>query len=375
MPSKSSSTSISSTSSDSASANAAAGAEQHDSDLRTLIRKLRKLVLLGAACGLGLAFVIGAAFLAVFYTQSNDLYGKAEELWEGIFCLIATILLTPMALAILRADQSKLKWRKKLRKAFAGKLHSDDVDNAAVNTFVQAVEPVSTPDGETKSKREGSPMGESVPQLGHNYGKTHKPSFLHRVLDLFKAPFRKANRGSTVLFTIPFVTTLREGLEGVVFIGGVSLGLPATSIPLAAIVGLLCGFLVGYIVFRAGSFGKIKIFLLFSTCLLFLISAGLFSRSIYYLQFYKYVQKVGDAAAEGGDGNGSFDSLNYVWHINYGNPENKNSGWGLLNALCGWNNTGTLGSILSYVFYWLAIIAFLGWSLYQEKRAAAIRQK
>lgn len=207
-----------------------------------------------------------------------------------------------MSLAILRADQSKAKWRRKMNKAFAGKLNSSQVDdNIAVAGMVQRVE--------SKDVPATTPASERVPHL-ESEAKPAKAPLGKRMLEAIKAPFRKANRGSTILFTIPFITTLREGLEAVVFVGGVSLGLPATSIPLAAIVGLACGFLIGYIVFRAGGFGKIKIFLLFSTGLLLLIAAGLFSRCIYYFQFFRYVQKVGDAAAEGGDGNGSFDALN-----------------------------------------------------------------
>jgi high-affinity iron transporter len=38
-------------------------------------------------------------------------------------------------------------------------------------------------------------------------------------------------------FILPFITVLREGLEAVVFIGGVSLGIPAKSIPIAVICG------------------------------------------------------------------------------------------------------------------------------------------
>ena len=76
-----------------------------------------------------------------------------------------------------------------------------------------------------------------------------------------------------VLFILPFVTVLREGLEAVIFVGGVSvqqtkyisfsskktiftkvsLGQPATSIPLAAIVGLICGLLVGYLIYASSS--------------------------------------------------------------------------------------------------------------------------
>lgn len=56
-----------------ANANADVETDAHQEERRVLIKKLRKLVLLGAGCGLAIAFIIGAVFLAVFYTQSDDL--------------------------------------------------------------------------------------------------------------------------------------------------------------------------------------------------------------------------------------------------------------------------------------------------------------
>jgi high-affinity iron transporter len=52
------------------------------------------------------------------------------------------------------------------------------------------------------------------------------------------------------MFLLPFITVLREGLEAVVFVGGVSLSEPATSFPLAVVCGLLCGIAVGYFIYR-----------------------------------------------------------------------------------------------------------------------------
>lgn len=52
------------------------------------------------------------------------------------------------------------------------------------------------------------------------------------------------------MFLLPFVTVAREGLEAIVFIGGVGLGLPATSFPLAVMCGLAAGVLVGYFIYR-----------------------------------------------------------------------------------------------------------------------------
>jgi len=51
--------------------------EEETQERRVLIRKLRRLIFLGAGCGLLVSFIIGAAFLAVFYTQTTDLYGKS----------------------------------------------------------------------------------------------------------------------------------------------------------------------------------------------------------------------------------------------------------------------------------------------------------
>ena len=77
-----------------------------------------------------------------------------------------------------------------------------------------------------------------------------------------------------MLFILPLVTVLREGLvalffrkeekaktdlafplgmEAVIFVGGVSLGQPATSIPIAAIVGLICGIIIGFFIYEFAS--------------------------------------------------------------------------------------------------------------------------
>lgn len=42
-------------------------------------------------------------------------------------------------------------------------------------------------------------------------------------------------------------------MEAVVFVGGVSLGQPATAIPIAAIVGLICGLICGYLIYAFAS--------------------------------------------------------------------------------------------------------------------------
>ena len=63
----------------------------------------------------------------------------------------------------------------------------------------------------------------------------------------------KAKAGRWALVVLPLITVLREGIEAVVFVGGVSLGQPGTSIPLAAIVGIICGLFVGYLIYSFAS--------------------------------------------------------------------------------------------------------------------------
>jgi high-affinity iron transporter len=52
------------------------------------------------------------------------------------------------------------------------------------------------------------------------------------------------------MFVLPFITVLREGIEGIVFVAGVSFSAPASAVPLPVIMGLMLGGLVGYALYR-----------------------------------------------------------------------------------------------------------------------------
>ncbi|CAE6417239.1 unnamed protein product [Rhizoctonia solani] len=289
----------------------AAGGHALPHNKRRLLRKMRLQVLTGAAVGLVVALAIGAAFIAVWFTKVVDLFSSSEELWEGIFSLIASILIFVMGLTMLRMDRAQEKWRIKLSDAFEGKM------------------------GKTSGKN-----------------------------------------GKWILFILPFITVLREGLEAVVFVGGVSLGQPATSIPLAAIIGLICGLLVGYLIYASSSRTSLSIFLISSTSFLFLIGAGLFSKSVGAFERYKFNTKVGGDVAEAGNGPGSYDVVGNVWHLNCCNPENKTDalGWSIFSAIFGWSNNGSLGTVISYVFYWITAIAILVVMKHQEGRSKMFKR-
>ncbi|KAI0674585.1 iron permease FTR1 [Trametes maxima] len=280
--------------------------EEPVANTKPLLRKMRIYIFAGAFLGLFLALAIGAAFIAVWFTQASDLWAKSEELWEGIFELVASLIIFVMGVSMLKMDRAKAKWRVKLQRAFSGK----EVDKGA---------------------------------------KT----------------------GKYVLFILPLITVLREGMEAVVFVGGVSLGQPATSIPIAAIVGLICGLVCGYLIYAFASRTTLTIFMIVMTNFLLLIGAGLFSKAVWAFQTNAFNHLLGaDVDDAGGDGPGSYDVRGSVWHLDCCNPENNfdSDGWSIFSAIFGWTNSATIGSVLSYIFYWLAVVATLIMLKFQEGR-------
>lgn len=197
--------------------------------------------------GLFICICIGAGLIGAFYGLGKDKWAGTENIWEGVFGLFASVVITIMGAALLRVSKLQDKWRVKLAKALEAK---DSVRNSA---------------GQSR----------------------------------FRLWCEKY-----AMFLLPFITVLREGLEAVVFIGGISLGLPATSFPLAVLCGLAAGCLIGYFIykydkielrnenrklmtFRGGRFAPLQIFLIVSTCFLYLVAAGLFSRAVWLFEANK----------------------------------------------------------------------------------------
>jgi high-affinity iron transporter len=59
-----------------------------------------------------------------------------------------------------------------------------------------------------------------------------------------------------------------------------------------------------------------QLFLVVSTCILYLVAAGLFSRSVWFFEAQDWNNAVGGDAVEVGAGAGSYDIDRSVWHIN-----------------------------------------------------------
>ncbi|OWB55450.1 hypothetical protein B5S28_g1322 [[Candida] boidinii] len=281
--------------------------KQSVGDNKVVYKKLVKQVWVGTALGVFLCIVIGCGFIGAYYSLGKDIWANSEDLWEGIFCMIATVLISLMGIAMLRINKMQAKWRVKIARAIVAK------------------------------------------------PATNKERF--KIGFLMK---------KYAMFFLPFITCLREGLEAVVFVGGVGMGTPATSFPIPVICGLIAGGLVGVFLYFGGSMVSLQIFLCISTAILYLIGAALFSRGVWFFENYYLTKKTGGDAAENGSGPGTYNVHNTIWHVNCCNPLSDN-GWDVFNSLLGWQNTATYGSVLSYNLYWLAIITTLMLMMYEEK--------
>lgn len=128
----------------------------------------------------------------MFYTKGRDAWTHTEYYWEGSFALVAAIIIGILGAALLRVSKLQDKWRVKLALALESQPVTSGGKRGAFKRFCEKY----------------------------------------------------------CMFFVPFITVVREGLEAIVFIAGVSFSSPATAVPLAVVVGLIAGCAIGYILYK-----------------------------------------------------------------------------------------------------------------------------
>ncbi|CCE65510.1 hypothetical protein TPHA_0L01570 [Tetrapisispora phaffii CBS 4417] len=280
-----------------------------------LYKKLRIQIISGGMFGLVLCMLIGGTFIAIFYHIGTDLWSVSEHYYEGILSIIASVIISVMGLFFLRMGKLREKFRVKLASMIYSE-HGNLLERQAVNDSKNVV----------------------------NFSEKY------------------------AFFILPFITTLREGLEAVVFVGGVGIDQPLSSIPLSMACATFISGIFGVFFFKYSSSLSLKICLVVATCFLYLISAGLFSKGVWQLELQDYVNKCnGQDMSEVGSGPGSYDITRSVWHVNCCNGE-TDGGWMILTALFGWTNSATYGSVISYNIYWLVLILIIKLLMIEEQK-------
>ncbi|AET37433.1 Fth1p Ecym_1183 [Eremothecium cymbalariae DBVPG len=275
-----------------------------------LYQRLKVQIFAGGALGLFCCMVIGVFFIMFFYYVGSDLWSVSEHYYEGVLSILASIIISVMGLFFLRMGRLKETFRIKL----ASMIYSEH---------------------------------------GNVQNMTHKGKV--------KLSEKYA------LFILPFVTSLREGLEAVIFVGGIGIDQPLTSIPLSMLLAVASSFMLGNFFFRSSCSFSLNICLIIATCFLYLISAGLFSKGVWQFELQRYIDLCnGQDMSEVGSGPGSYDISNSVWHVNCCNGE-RDGLWMVFTALLGWTNSATYGSVISYIVYWLVVIGILNLLMLEEQ--------
>ncbi|MCO5573176.1 hypothetical protein L7F22_026942 [Adiantum nelumboides] len=88
-------------------------------------KRMRRQVWLGVGLGVALSLVAAVVFLSLYYTVAKEAWEDSEALWEGIFGLIAVVLITLMAFSMIRVDTWRAKWEKKLTKVTVEALNKE----------------------------------------------------------------------------------------------------------------------------------------------------------------------------------------------------------------------------------------------------------
>lgn len=127
------------------------------------------------------------------YGIGKNHFAITEDIWEGTFALLASLIISFMGIGLLRVSKMTEKWRVKI--ALVLDKHQQKANLGTRKRF-----------------------------------------------DLWCQRY--------MMVLLPLVTVLREGLEAVVFIGGVALGLPATAFPIAVLSGLGAGSLIGWLMYK-----------------------------------------------------------------------------------------------------------------------------
>ncbi|KAF7579954.1 Iron permease FTR1 family protein [Clavispora lusitaniae] len=275
------------------------------------LRNLKWQIWIGGLCGFLACLVVGAFILAVFYALGSDLWSTTEHYWEGVFSILASVIISAMGVKMLRVNRMQQKWKQKL--------------------------------------------GDIIDQ--YNY------------LDVEAS---KTWSERNAMFILPFITTLREGLEAIVFVGGIGVNESTSvwAILNATLLGIAIGAIVGIIMYRSGKTLSIQMFMIVSSCFLYLVAAGLFSKGVWNFELQRFIDLCdGFDVSETGHGPGSYDISNSVWHVNCCNGElpEDGVGWMLFTAVFGWTNSATYGSVIGYNCYWIAVIAMFSALLYEEK--------
>lgn len=263
--------------------------------------RMRRQVWFGVIGGVTLSVILGVIFIIVFYVTKNSVFsGAGKSIFKGYVNLLASFLIALLGFAMLRFMNYEKKWARKLK---AAHLRSQQRQMEGQKTTNWAI------------------------------------------------------------FLLCFSAVFREGIEAVVFLAGVSTTTSVTAIPIAAVVGIICGLACGFILFYTGR--EIKDmwwFFVISFILLFMIAAGLVSTGVSAWQSIGWWGTMFPSTMRPWWNQAVWDTCGCC-----SDNITSNKFFGLVNAIFGYQCQPTFISLFSYCMFWVIVFACL---LFKWKRGA-----
>eukprot|EP00887_Chlorella_sp_A99_P003315 scaffold26.g3315.t1 len=333
--------------------------------------QLKKWVWIGALGGVGIALLLGVVFVVLFYILGNKVFsGSAELIFKGCVCWLATLLITMVAFHMLKFYNMERKWRRKLEAATATQV-------GAAPTAAPGPEEEG-PTGDASASRRASldkagsasasadaaeaaeagaldlAASSSKPLPSSSSASSDESAKLSAAEAAAEAAREEtARKQRWPLVLLAGTATLREGVESVLFLAGVSAGTGVTSIIIPGILGIVLGFICGVILFYTGkTIRSLKWFFIFSCVLLLLIAAGLVVTGTgFFASAYLFGNLYPNEMRPW--------YLKVVWDTSACCDDTKNQGWAILKALFGYTSQPTALQLMYYCLYWGVVAAVM----------------
>ncbi|KAF6000620.1 high-affinity iron permease [Cyanidiococcus yangmingshanensis] len=177
-----------------------------------------------------------------------------------------------------------------------------------------------------------------------------------------------SRRGRWGVALLVFTSILREGVELIVFLFGITGGVSWSSIPIAALVGLAVAIFVAWAIYRGSLSFDLRLFFVLSSVLLIAFAAGFLSMA--FLDFQK-ANFFGPFTRNGNEDDSIPSKQRPWWNAALWSTEaccadDGNEFFNLLHELFGYVDSPTFVSTIVYFGYWTLACAL--W-IYVERRS------
>ncbi|KAJ3061792.1 high-affinity iron permease [Podochytrium sp. JEL0797] len=277
-----------------------------------LLVRLTRHIWMGAMAGLVAAVSIGSGLVVAIWVLKRDILGSAGEVWENAFEAFAVVLQTYIALKFISFTNTNTsamtaKWQRKIN-------HHLESAAAQASASVDAQrEPESDPE-------------QPPPQPPQDFGK---------VAAKFEYPFA----------ILAFSVVLREGMESVIYLTGISAGEHPAAIALPGLIGIMLSVSIGVIVYKCSSSIELKPLMITSVIMMLVLSAALVSEIAGEVEEYVFEEIWGID-----DG-----TTPVLWDLTGCCDEKTVPLFQVLSALVGWKARPTVATMGAYLTYWVLI--------------------